>query len=140
MSEIADLLPFTAHNIRLADGTRTIPDRDDLLEDHRWTRGALRALNSVLDPGQIARIADLGCLEGGYSIEFGRRGHEVVGIDARWMNVRRSEAARRDLGLDNVRFVVGDAKDVADHGEFDVVFCHLNRGCCVVSRSRAASA
>jgi SAM-dependent methyltransferase len=119
----AHLLPFSAHNIELADGTRTIPDDALLLRERAWCTAALRTLDVVARRGERLRIVDLGCLEGGFSIEFARCGHDVVGIDARQVNIDRARAATEDLGLENVEFAVDDVKHLADYGQFDVVFC-----------------
>ena len=62
---------FTAHNIRLADGTRTKPDEPYGMESHPWFPAAERVLTTVF-PGhrKDVRVADLGCLEGGYALVF----------------------------------------------------------------------
>ena len=86
-------------------------------------RATSRTLNVLAPSAERLRIVDLGCLEGGYSIEFARRGYEVVGIDARQLNIDRARAARDDLGLDRLEFYVDDVKNLADYGTFDVVFC-----------------
>jgi len=123
MSSFGSPLPFSAHNIELSDGSRTIPDQDVLLSDRGWLTATLRTLEILAPKGERLRIVDLGCLEGGYSIEFARRGHEVIGIDARQVNIDRAVAVQRDLGLVNVSFVVDDVKNLAEYGQFDVVFC-----------------
>jgi len=117
------LIPYSAHNIELSDGSRTIPDEELLLVDQAWLTATLRTLELLTAQGEHLRIVDLGCLEGGYSIEFARHGHEVVGIDARQLNIDRAIAAKENLGLSHVEFVVDDVKNLADYGQFDVVFC-----------------
>jgi SAM-dependent methyltransferase len=113
------LLPFTTHRIKLADDVYTAdtgvePDID------------LR-VSAVLDAtGGLAgkRVIDVGCLEGGFSVEFARHGAaEVVGVEVRKLSVRRCELVRDLLGLTNLRFVCGDVlHELARAQEpFDVV-------------------
>ena len=123
MASLESLVPYSAHNIELSNGRRTIPDEALLLTEQGWMTATLRTLNIVAARGEHLRIVDLGCLEGGYSIEFARQGHEVVGIDARQLNIDRAVAAKENLGLSNVKFAVHDVKNLADYGQFDVVFC-----------------
>ena len=123
MASLESLVPYSAHNIELSDGSRTIPDEELLLTEQGWLTATLRTLDVVAARGEHLRIVDLGCLEGGYSIEFARQGHEVVGIDARQLNIDRAVAAKENLGLSNVKFAVDDVKNLADYGQFDVVFC-----------------
>ena len=56
---------FTAHNIRLDDGTFTKPDIGYSMEAYPRFVSARRILETVF-PGdkQDLRLADLGCLEG----------------------------------------------------------------------------
>ena len=74
-------MAFTAHNIRFEDGTVTIPDAPHLLADVPWCQGAKRVLASLYHGAyQGKRIADLGCLEGGYALELARMGFDALGI------------------------------------------------------------
>jgi len=130
---MAQSATFTAHNIALDDGTQTKPDAGYVMSQHRWFLSASRLLRQLYPQGlQGVRIADLGCLEGGYSIEFARLGMEVVGIEVRDVNFRNCEFARERLSLPNLRFVQDDVWNVERHGPFDVIFCcgllyHLDR-------------
>lgn len=98
-------------------------ENEGLLNQEGWLTATLRTLRLIAGRGERLRIVDLGCLEGGYSIEFARCGHDVVGIDAREIHIERANAAKSDLGLRNVEFVVDDVKNLARYGRFDVVFC-----------------
>ena len=124
---------FTAHNVRLDDGTETAPQTGGLIADTPWLRAALLVLDTVYPNGLTGlRIADLGCLEGGYSVEFARRGMDVLGIEARAGNFENCELVRRGLSLPNLRFARDDVCNIASYGSFDAVFCcgllyHLDR-------------
>ena len=74
-------MKFTAHNIRLDDGRYTCPEVGYTIADHPWCKSAAGLLSAVF-PGDKSRIrvADLGCLEGGYTVEFARLGFQAVGI------------------------------------------------------------
>jgi SAM-dependent methyltransferase len=69
-------------------------------------------------------IADLGCLEGGFTLALAALGAEhAVGIEAREVSVRRCELARDLLGLTNAEFVLGVIEEeLATRPPFDVVF------------------
>lgn len=73
-----------------------------------------------------SRILDVASGEGGHSIAFAQAGaKEVLGIEGRQLYVSRAQFAARALGLDNVRFELGDVRkiDPAKVGTFDFVFC-----------------
>ena len=69
---------FTAHNIELPDGTQTRPGAP-LIGAEPATESYLRTLRLFCPPP--ARVADLGCLEGGYAVTFARAGYDVLGIE-----------------------------------------------------------
>lgn len=127
------VIPFTAHNIVLNDGTFTRPDSPVTAEEP-VTRAVMRSLDIFFPPSERKgkTIVDLGCLEGGYTAEFARAGFEATGLEAREQNVERCEYVASQLRLPNLRFVCDDARNVGDYGPFDAVFCcgllyHLDR-------------
>lgn len=69
------------------------------------------------------RILDLGCGEGGFALEFGKQGAEVVAIEGRPALAEKAEFAREALGLRHVSIVRGDVRSLCaeDYGFFDVV-------------------
>jgi len=113
--------PWTAHNIRLADGLYTIspgPTGDEV-KLRRVTQMALDVFGGSL---RGVRVLDLACLEGMYALELARRGAEVVAIEGRESNLAKALFAARALGLE-VDFQLGDVRDLdrERHGEFDLV-------------------
>jgi len=129
----SDKLEFTSHNIRLDDGTFTRPESTLSMVDHPWFKSARGILETVFpgDKSQI-RVADVGCLEGGYAVEFARMGFEVLGIDVRELNIEACNYVKSKTDLPRLGFVQDDAFNIAEYGEFDAVFCcgllyHLDR-------------
>jgi len=114
--------PWRVHNLQLAR--------------HVFTMGAgvvgqdlrvRRAVQTVCDLSgsrlKGLRILDLGCGEGGFALELGKQGAEVVAIEGRPALVEKAEFAREALGLRNVAIVRGDVRRLSaeDYGFFDVV-------------------
>lgn len=124
---------FTAHNIRLDDGTFTKPESKRSMVDEPWFKSA-RGMLEVIFPGNKNkfRLADVGCLEGGYAVEFARMGFKVLGIDVRELNIAACNYVKSKINLPDLEFVQDDAFNIGDYGEFDAVFCcgllyHLDR-------------
>ena len=126
---------WTSHNVKLADGLLTIPGKPEFFA----TDTRLAAIRRILrlrfggDIGDL-RIADLGCLEGGFAAALALEGATVVGIDARSANLEKADVLRRRFDLRNLSFVQADVKDfnVERFGRFDVVLAlgiayHLDR-------------
>lgn len=115
---------FTAHNIRLDDGTLTKPDYGLSMEAYPWLVSARRILETVF-PGdkKHLRLADLGCLEGGYAVEFARMGFQVLGIEVRDANLAACNYVKSKTSLPNLVFVKDNAWNIGNYGMFDVIFC-----------------
>jgi 2-polyprenyl-3-methyl-5-hydroxy-6-metoxy-1,4-benzoquinol methylase len=115
---------FTAHNIRLDDGTCTKPDVWYTMEEYPWFISAQKILELTFpgDKRQL-RIADLGCLEGGYTVEFARMGFQSVGLEVRDSNIAACRYVKSKTYLHNLEFVQDDAWNIAKYGSFDAVFC-----------------
>lgn len=112
------------HNIQLDDGTQTAPAKQ-LIADQHWGQATCRLLKSFF-PGDRSkvRIVDIGCLHGGHSVEFARLGFDAYGLEVRASNIAACESARKRLpSLPNLHFIHDDARNIAQHGPFDVTFC-----------------
>lgn len=125
--------PFTAHNIRLDDGATTMSDALTTMDAYPVT-GSTRRLFDLVFPGDRngLRVADLGCLEGGFSVELARMGFEVLGVDVRETNIAACEFVRARVDLPRLSFARDDVWNIAKYGPFDAVFCsgllyHLDR-------------
>ncbi len=126
-------IEFTAHNVRLEDGTLTKPDMGMTIPDYPAFASARRVLEALY-PGDRrgVRLADLGCLEGGFAVEFARMGFDVLGLEVRESNLAACRHVKAHTHLPNLAFVGDNAMNIARHGAFDVLFCggllyHLDR-------------
>jgi 2-polyprenyl-3-methyl-5-hydroxy-6-metoxy-1,4-benzoquinol methylase len=126
-------IEFTAHNIRLDNGTLTKQDVSFSMEAYPWLVSARRILDTVF-PGDKRgfRLADLGCLEGGYAVEFARMGFQVLGLEVRESNIAACRYVKAHTNLPNLDFVQDNAWNIAKYGTFDAIFCcgllyHLDR-------------
>jgi hypothetical protein len=126
-------IEFTAHNIRLDDGTLTKPDIGYSMDAYPWFVSTRRILETVF-PGdkRHLRLADLGCLEGGFAVEFARMELQVLGVEVRETNMEACNYVKSKTSLPNLTFVKDNASNITNYGVFDVVFCcgliyHLDR-------------
>jgi SAM-dependent methyltransferase len=117
-------MAFTAHPIRLPDGTSTMPGESWDMSQHPVFVAARAVLFSHYRDRLSGRtVVDLGCLEGGYTVEFARLGMIATGIEVRPSNFALCEAVRTSVALPDLKFIQDDAWNVASYGPFDVVFC-----------------
>jgi SAM-dependent methyltransferase len=126
---------FTAHNILLANGEKTMGEKETLLSESAVWKSITNTLN-LFFPGtkeerKNLRVVDLGCLEGGYAVEFAKLGFDTLGIEAREENVEKCNYVKDNLHLTNLKFAKDDVRNMASYGKFDIVLCygllyHLN--------------
>ncbi len=101
-----------------------------------WTRGEqlphtrLRRIVQIAHdlspiPLHAARVLDLGCFEGQFSIEFARHGSHVLGVEIRERSIRKAEFLKRVFRFERLDFLQADARSVRleAHGAFDIVLC-----------------
>jgi SAM-dependent methyltransferase len=115
---------WTAHNIRLTEELETLPGTPDFLQTDQRLHAVLRSLSVFYrDDFASLRIADLGCLEGGFSLALAQLGASVLGIEARELNVTKANLLQQHFALPNLSFARADVKDFDKDrfGIFDVV-------------------
>lgn len=120
---VAEFGPWTTP-VFLGDGITACEAPDP----SRGTR--LRRLVQIVEdvagrPLSETRILDLACLEGMISVELARRGARVLGIEARAANVARARFAKDVVGLENLKIVEDDVRNLSRerYGSFDIVLC-----------------
>lgn len=119
-----DNITFTAHNIRLDDGLYTISNDKIAIHEHGIFRSAKRIINALFAPNlDNVRLVDLGCLEGGYAVEFARLGLHVTGIDVRQSNIDACNYVKSRINVKSLTFIRDNAWQLSTYGPFDVVFC-----------------
>lgn len=111
---------FTAHNIELSDGTQTLPGAP-LIGAEPTSVSYLRTLRLLCPPP--ARVADLGCLEGGYAVALARAGYDVLAIEGQEGNYATCRWVADRVALPNLSFVLDDVRNLRRHGTFDAVLC-----------------
>ncbi len=116
-------LQFTAHNVQLPDGSRTLGSQAELLSESPQTRAIVGVLKTFFPTPSQTTVADLGCLEGGYALEFARNGFQATGIEVRQSNVDNCLYLKEQTGLENLNFIQDDVRNLAQHGPFDSIFC-----------------
>lgn len=117
-------LSFSAHNIRLDDGSVTIPSFGWQMQDLPLVKFSRQLLGLVFAEGTPGkRIADLGCLEGGYAVEFARDGFDTLGIEIRQSNFENCQMVKRLTDLPNLEFACDDVRQLEKYGVFDAIFC-----------------
>jgi SAM-dependent methyltransferase len=115
---------FTAHNIRLDDGSLTKPELPYQMDDLPLLKFTKRFLHMVFPDGAAGRrVVDLGCLEGGYTVELARLGFESLGIEVRQSNFENCQRVKEGIDLPNLSFACDDVHNLAQYGVFDVIFC-----------------
>ncbi|MBO9565907.1 MAG: methyltransferase domain-containing protein [Niastella sp.] len=128
-------MQFTAHNILLNNGKKTLGDDHILFSDSAvWT--SIKSTIDLFLPGSREernklRSVDLGCLEGAYTAELAKLGFDSLGIEAREDNIAKCNYVKENLNLPNLHFAQDDVRNVANYGKFDVTLCygllyHLN--------------
>lgn len=128
-------MKFTAHNILLNNGQKTMGDDSILLSDSAVWSSIKKTVDLFIPPTagdrSKMRVVDLGCLEGGYAAEFARMGFDSLGIEARAENIENCNYVKDNLGLSNLNFAQDDVRNMANYGKFDITLCygllyHLN--------------
>lgn len=118
-AESPGLVPFTTHRVRLHSDRYTAAVGVDPELDIRTDIVVAECGGDLTGRSVI----DLGCLEGGFALEFARRGaNPVLGIEYREISVQRCELARDLMSLDGVEFIRGDITTDTPDGPFNVVY------------------
>jgi 2-polyprenyl-3-methyl-5-hydroxy-6-metoxy-1,4-benzoquinol methylase len=120
-------LGFTSHNILLNNKKKTLGEGKILLSDSL----VLKTIKKVIDtfihtsPDVLNNMTavDLGCMEGGYSLELARMGFNTLGIDARKEHIVKASYVKFNTLPGKLNFVLDDVRNLPKYGTFDVTFC-----------------
>ena len=110
------------HNIVLPNGEMTNSDRIVISDDTRL-KAMKRTLNVMFPSPSGVTVADLGCSDGGYSVELAKMGFDVVGIEGRQSRYDNCLFVSEQFRFDNLKFVLDDVKNLSKYGRFDCILC-----------------
>jgi len=117
---------WTNHNIRLTSSEYTISGSEKGIEEDPRVI-ALKNQIPIFWKGdyQRLRVVDLGCLEGGISLEMAKMGFHVLGVEGRRSNYSRASLIEQYFDLPNLEFVEADVKHIGKDriGSFDIILC-----------------
>lgn len=89
---------------------------------HRGLDPRVRAVQDRFAPAG-KRILEIGCCEGGHTVQLAAVCGEVVGLDVRPRNVVGSLVRAFAHGTTNARFALADVRELGqEYGSFDIVF------------------
>lgn len=116
---------WTGHNIALGPSEATIGLHVPLISEDTRTLTIKSQIRRLLHPPRPLRILDLGCLEGGVTLDMAREGWDATGIEGRRDNFEKAELIREYYALDNLRFQHRDVKTLSRErdGEYEAILC-----------------
>ncbi len=125
-------MSFTAHNIRLPDGSLTFSEVGYTVDQYEWFKAAKRIIRATFPSLHGVSLVDLGCLEGGYTLEFAKLGIRALGLEVRQSNFENCLLLKDLFPIENLAYVKDNAWNLPSYGSHDVTFCcgllyHLDR-------------
>jgi SAM-dependent methyltransferase len=99
------------------NANRELWEKGDFTRIAATVRGSGEALVDGLGIGAGMEVLDLGCGDGTTALPSARRGANVLGVDIAANLIAAGEARAAEAGLDNLRFMQGDATELADLGD-----------------------
>ena len=116
---------FSAHNILLNNNKKTLGNDKILLSDSPVLKAVKKIITSFIihEHWNEMTAVDLGCMEGGYSVELARMGFNTLGIDARKQNLLRAIYVKGNTCPNKMNFVLDDVRNLSKYGSFDVALC-----------------
>lgn len=128
LQDLSPEIPW-AHLFEFAPGVVSVTPHNE--QFHKKAIGLRRIGDLLLDISRAEvrghtltgkRVLDLGCGEGGHSIQFAKDGSSVLGIEGRSLYLARARFAAEATGTPNIRFEQGDVRRLASNIEpFDIV-------------------
>jgi SAM-dependent methyltransferase len=115
---------WTSHNIRLTPEITTMAGQADFIKTDTRLHAILRTLKLLYGADlKNLRVADLGCLEGGFALALAQRGMNVIGIEARRTNLQKALLLKEHFERSSLEFRLDDVKNFTreSYGAFDVI-------------------
>ena len=75
-----------------------------------------RKINTAIALAKLQKgshILDVGCASGHYTLEFAKLGFRMTGLDLSQECVKLAAERAKEMGIDNVEFMVGDAENLS---------------------------
>jgi SAM-dependent methyltransferase len=114
-------IEFTAHNLKLDDGSFTMGNFETLNQTPRWL-STQTVIRTFLAPGDSA--IDIGSLEGGYTALMAQEGLNSTGLEIRESNLAAANFLKNNFRTDgHLSFKKGDMHNLQDFGKFDFTYC-----------------
>jgi hypothetical protein len=111
------------HNIKLLNGEQTNPN-ETLISDNSVFKNTILFLKNILKKEfNNYSLHDLGCLDGGYSVEFAKVGFQTIGVEIRKKNYENCLFFKKHFNLPNLNFINDDVLNVENYENFDITFC-----------------
>jgi hypothetical protein len=118
---------FSSHNILLNNNRKTLRGENVLLADSLVIKAVKKAIDLFIhenaDTLNKMTAVDLGCMEGGYSLELARMGFNTLGIDTRKEHLIKANYVKFKTIPGKLNFVLDDVRNLPKYGIFDVAFC-----------------
>ena len=116
---------FSAHNIFLDNGLYTMATSSEHIIEQNPNFQSAKSMLKLVFPqiSEELRIADLGALEGGYSVGFARMGFYTVGIEIRQINYDACMFVKENVDLPNLHFYKDNVWNTHKYGKFDAIWC-----------------
>ena len=106
--------------------TKQAYSRMQINKNQKWTKYAEKEAAEIIQfcgLTQTQQILDIGCGIGRHAITLARSGFIVTGVDyiEDFISIAQTDAER--LGLDNIEFLVADARQIELGKKYDAVIC-----------------
>lgn len=111
------------HNIKLLSGEFTNPDTP-LISEVNVFKNTILFLEKILEENfSNYTLQDLGCLDGGYSVEFAKKGFKTTGLEVRKINYENCLFLKEHFNLPNLDFINDDVLNINNYENYDITFC-----------------
>ena len=127
------------HNIKLLSEEYTNPDTSFIPENIVFKNTMLFLEKILKKDFSNYTLHDLGCLDGGYSVEFAKKGFQTTGLEVRKTNYTNCLFFKNHFNLTNLKFTNDDVVNIENYESYDITFCsgllyHLEDPRCLLEK------